>query len=377
MRRRTSLRGLTNSRIYPKRQRFYYFSEEPIENPNTGKVTRWHSLCSISEGEEVARQEKQKILLHNKLDTKGQGDLPIHFETYRLAVLKKREKDRPKEPARVKLFEASNKEISRVCNNIANAFADFNADQVLPVDVAKFLDQWEGKLRMAQTYKARLSDFFAWCCRKGLRSDNPCREVSVEKPAKRRRYITHEEFHAIRDALLIGVDGRPTQSGPMAQCYIDLLYLLYQRGTEVRLLKWSQIDGDVIHFIPTKTERSSGASVDVPVTKDVREVLERAKSLGRVKGMYVIHKPDGTPYTTRGIGSAWTRACERAGMEDATLKDLRAKAMTDAKKAGFTMKQLREAAAHTDEAMTEEYIKQRETPVSEVVLMIPERKKTA
>jgi hypothetical protein len=48
-----------------------------------------------------------------------------------------------------------------------------------------------------------------------------------------------------------------------------------------------------------------------------------------------------------------------------------AKALTDAKKAGYTMPQLKVAAAHSDCSMTEDYIKQRETPMSEVVLDIP------
>lgn len=62
------------------------------------------------------------------------------------------------------------------------------------------------------------------------------------------------------------------------------------------------------------------------------------------------------------------RSCWSNG---ATLKDLRAKALTDAKKAGYSMPQLKVAAAHTDESMTDTYIKQREMPLSEVVLPLP------
>src|SRR5260363_329830 len=47
-------------------------------------------------------------------------------------------------------------------------------------------------------------------------------------PKARDRYNTVAEYHRIRDALLIGADGRPTSSGAMVQCYIDLCYLLYQ-----------------------------------------------------------------------------------------------------------------------------------------------------
>lgn len=370
-RRRKSHSGLTNSRIYAKGKRFYLFSPEPIENPRTGKVAKWHPLCDVAGGEDRARELANEIQGHNRAGA-GAGDMPIYVEKYRLAVLKKREQDRPREPARAKMFEAGGKELTRLCRKIAEAFADFDTAQVLPVDVAAFVDQWEGQ-RMGQVFHARLSGFFSWACRRGLRDDNPCREVQVEAPGKRDTYITHAQYHAIRDALLLGENGRPTPSGPMVQCYVDLCYLLYQRTTEIRLLKWSDVGETEIFFRPTKTEKSSGAKVAVPITTAIRAVLERARACGPVKGLYVIHTAKGQPYSRTGIGSAWKRACQRTGVTGLALKDLRAKALTDAKGAGYRREQLQVAAAHSDAQMTERYIRLRETPVSEVTLELPAR----
>lgn len=372
MRRRQSHRSLTSSRIYPKGNRFYFFSPTPVQNPVTGKVAKWHSLCRIDEGEDKARE---LVRAFRTTIPKTRGRMPIAIEDYRLALLKKREKKRPREPAREVMFKAANDEISRVCRVIATAFEDFNPDQVIPVDVARFLDQWEGQ-RMAQVYRARLSDFYTWACRRGDASSNPVADVKVDKPPKRDRLLTPAEFHAIRDALAIGLDGRATPSGPMIQCYVDLCFLLYQRTTEIRLLKWSDVDldGGLIYFKPTKTEASSGAKVAVPISPVVREVLQRARQVGVVKSMYVIHTLRGQPYTSRGIGDAWERACERAKIEDAMLKDIRAMAATAAKRAGFRPEQIQIGLAHTDVGMTETYIRTRETPVSEVVLQLPERK---
>ncbi|WP_081463671.1 tyrosine-type recombinase/integrase [Candidatus Glomeribacter gigasporarum] len=190
-------------------------------------------------------------------------------------------------------------------------------------------------------------------------------------PKARDRYITDAEYHRIRDALLIGADGRPTSSGAMVQCYIDLCYLLYQRTTEVRLLRWDQIEADGIYFKPTKTEASSGAKVRIPITAALQQVLERARQLGPIKSLYVIHTRNGCPYTSHGMSSAWRRACARAGIEDVTLKDIRAKALTDAKRLGYSIEQLRVGAAHTDTQTTRHYIKQREIPVSDVCLSLP------
>jgi len=369
MRKRQTNKTLSHSRIYIRGKRFCLFSAEAIINPKTGKVAKWHSLCLVDDGELKARELAHAIQTHNMAGT-GAGDFKDYFETYRLAVLKKREKDKPTDKPRLRMFEEGAKEISRKCKVISEAFSDFDVEQIMPVDVAKFLDQWEGQ-RTAQIYRSRFSDFFAWACRKGIRSDNPCREVQVERPASRARYIEHKEFHAIRDALAIGKDGKKTPSGEMMQCYVDLLYLLYQRTTDVRLLKWSDVSDGFINFKPTKTEKSSNISVKIPISPPIQAVLDRAKAIGLVKGLYVIHTIKGQPYATRGVGTAWTRACERAGIANATLKDLRAKALTDAKKAGYTIEQLSVAAAHTDAQMTGTYIKRREVSSSEVVMALP------
>lgn len=300
------------------------------------------------------------------------GDLPEHLTRYRQACLTKRERKRPREPARIKLFERSNAELARICDRISEAFGAFDLEEVRPVDIAHFVDQWEGR-RAAQIYRARLSDFFAWAIRRGLRHDNPAREVTVDTPPRRARYITHGEYHAIRDALLIGADGRPTRSGPMVQAYVDLCYLLYQRTTEIRLLKTSDVRGDAILFTPTKTEHSSGAKVAVPISPAVRMVLDGLRSSSKLQSIYLIHTLAGQPYTPNGIRAAWIRACHRAGVVNATLKDLRAKAATDAQSAGFSKEQIRIGLAHTDGATTDGYLRSRETPRSEVVMRLPPR----
>lgn len=375
--RRLTRTSLAMSRIYVKGKRFYLFSREPLQNPTTGKVARWHSLCPVSDGELIARQRAAAIERGTR-PSDGRGDFGKHMEAYRLDVLRRRESKRPREPARERIFEAGNANITSVCNVLAKSFADFDVEQPLGVDVARCVDQWAGQ-RAAQVYLSRLTDFYRWAIRRGLRPDNPCSDIRVEKPRKRRRYLSDEEWHAARAALLIGDDKRRTASGPMVQCYVDLCYLLYQRTTEIRLLKWSQVDLDAgtIAFTPTKTEDSSGISVLVPISPAVREVLERAKAIGKIKGMYVIHTLDGRPYAANGIGTAWRRACARAGVEDATLKDIRAKAATDAEKAGYTKEEIRVGLAHTDTGMTEHYLRGRKAEQSSVELTLPPAPKRA
>jgi integrase len=213
------------------------------------------------------------------------------------------------------------------------------------------------------------------------REHNPVREVAIEKPKKRDRYITHAEYHAIRDALLTGSKGNKTLSGEMMKCFVDLCYLTAQRSTEIRNLKWSDI-GDTLSFDlnaadlgltfkPSKTALTSQAKVKIRVTDVMQTVFERARAIGKVKSLYVIHTLDGRRYTAAGVRSAWKRASARAGVKNATIKDLRAKALTDAKKLGYTIEQIQVAAAHSDVTTTQDYIKLKEIPESVVELPLP------
>lgn len=56
----------------------------------------------------------------------------------------------------------------------------------------------------------------------------------------------------------------------------------------------------------------------------------------------------------------------RAGLgeKDYTIKDIRAKAMTDASKVGYDLDELQAAGAYAAPPTTQGYIKQREVPVS-------------
>lgn len=358
------------NRIYVRGRKFALFAPEPILNPATGRATRWHVLCPVDQGREKAEQMARAIL--SQAGGGGDGDVPRHMATYEAWELARREKRRPADPQRQKMHAAGSRELARQCRVISDAFGAFDVAQIEPQDVAAFVDQWEGR-RMAKIYHGRLSAFFAWACRKGLRADNPAREIRTERTERRARYVTDAEFRAIREAMALGEDGRRTASGAMMQAFLDLLYLTMQRPTEIRLLRWDQVDemDGHIKFRPTKTDRSSGASVAVPITLDITEALRSARLAGGVKSLYVIHTLQGQPYSVWGISSAWRRACERAGVAGATTRDIRAKAITDARRAGYSLDDLKIAAAHTDARMTGAYVKQAVAPASPVRLKLP------
>jgi hypothetical protein len=77
------------------------------------------------------------------------------------------------------------------------------------------------------------------------------------------------------------------------------------------------------------------------------------------------------PNIASGIRSLFSRAAKRAGIEGGTLKDIRAKAVSDAAKQGYTTAGIEVALAHTDEATSCDYIRDQAVPVSAVVIKLP------
>ncbi len=362
-RRRKTARTLTGTRIFIRRGQFKYFSPEPIVNPMTGAATKWHSLCKVEDGERAARAKLQDLL--GVTAPKGGGDFCAWFGKWRIDIMTKRQSDAPRDPARIEIWRKGTKALNNVLDVIENAFAEFDLRQVAPSDVATFVDQWEGR-RAAQVYRGQLSKFFVWCCRRGILERNPAREVSVATPKKRDVYFDDAQYVAVHNLLSAGSHNERT-----AALYMHLLYLFYQRGTDVRLLKRDQVQGDAIPFRPTKTERSSGARVQVPISEEARSVLEKAKNIAKLRSMYVIHDEEGQPFTARGIGDIFRRACKKTGIKGLSLKDIRSKAATDAKEMGYSDAQLQTALAHTDPSTTRVYLRGRKLPVSEVILRLP------
>ena len=109
-------------------------------------------------------------------------------------------------------------------------------------------------------------------------------------------------------------------------------------------------------------------------------MLERAAAIAKswkVVCGYVIHTRQGTPFTRSGIYSAYRRADKALHGEPIGLnpKARRPYAATLAKKRGFTIEQLKDGLDHTTIRTTKGYVHQHEVPVSQVMMMLPDRKK--
>jgi len=356
---------------------------------------KWHRLCRESAGAAAMYEALVKF----KAVASG-GSMPAAIAAFRRDYIEGEG-----------LALTTKIEYNRVFDVIAQDFVEFTVPQVKAPHIDAFLTNHfsagagkRARPAMKRHAKARLSTFFRWCVRKGLRDDNPCAAVWVKNPPKHKSKWTDETFHKIRDALLPTQDQSKwyrangelradVRSGLVLQCYLDLSFLLYQRATDVRLLRQSQIKehAGLIHFEPSKTAKTSGKDVDIPITREVAAVLARARKLAKIDptlggDAYIIQTSSGRPYTASGIRGAIGFAAERAGLAPPrhagqqkprasgfTAKDLRAYASSSANQQGYSFEKLKTALAHARIATTEGYVQQHTTPVSEVVMRLPNR----
>jgi integrase len=177
-----------------------------------------------------------------------------------------------------------------------------------------------------------------------------CNLVSVEKwnPGGRERDLSHGEFRAIRDAavewLTVGM---------------DIGYLTGARPSDVRALRWSQVGSHSVVLRQIKT----GTRQEFTMNPDLASVLARARQRP-ILGLYVVATDRGQPISRDMMSRAWIAARTAAGIPDAQFRDIRAMAAKASKEGGQDYQAL---LGHTTRAMSERYIKGRQTVVAEPV----------
>ncbi len=352
---------MKTTRVYQSNGSYYYVQDLAERNPKTGRPKqKWHKLTRVDAGE-PAMLKALAALLGEQQDQGG--DMKTLIEAFEA------------DHFRTLTFDVR-KEYERMFEVIAEAFTDFNADQVEPGDVINFLnDNFSGKQNTKGKYKARLSTFFSWCVLNQSKTGvavNPCREIKLKKPTKQRGRLNAGIYWQIYAELT-----------PMGQCFLELMYLTQQRPTEIRLLRESQIGPDRIHFAPTKTAGSSGEAIDQLITPEIRACLERARSLwpkhkvtdlAKRRDPFIIQARDGDKYTKNGIYEIWRDAVEAAGCKGITTRHVRPYAMSVMETMGFDVREIQKRAVHTSVTTTEGYLDQYRDRLSDARLPLPERK---
>lgn len=244
---------------------------------------------------------------------------------------------------------------------IGEAFVEFRAREVRTPDAVEFLREFQDRPRTYNAYRAMLRELMRFAEEKGMRDagTNPVDSIKTMSVKARNRYITDSELRRIKVAMLRSGGQRKdyiNPAGRMACAVVDMAYLTGQRIGDVLGLEWGDMGKDGILFRPAKIEDSTGASVLIEWTPALRGLAARIKAFPKAHLKNVFVTQDGQPYGYEAMKSAWRRALTRAGIKDAHIHDLRAKALTDVDRAHGVLAAQR-MGAHSTQSQTADYVR--------------------
>jgi integrase len=249
---------------------------------------------------------------------------------------------------RPNLSKATNSQYDTAARKLKKMLVQFAPDQVRPKHVAAIKVALASTPNMANRCLSLLRQVFSWALEQQLVEINPAVGIKRHMEGKRGRLISMTEYGAIHG-----------HAGDRLQVIMDLLIRTGQRVGDVLRIRRTDLTDEGIRFVQQKT----GAKLVVPWTPELRAVVDRAKLLhGNIRALTLLHSRRGKTPDYRTVALQWTKACAAAGVADAHIHDLRAVALTAARKQGLNATRL---AGHSSPAQTERYLRDREEPLAD------------
>lgn len=298
---RKKTEGRTLTRLPPKvraKDGSYYYDFGRDERG----VRRWKKLCRITDGEHELYKALAKV---TRGDVATLNDL---FDKFLGS-----EKFKSLAPATQKDYAGY------ITRTLRPVFGDCEPDEVTSGHVAQFLQRRfdGGSPVVANREMACLSSVYNYGLRIDAAKFNPCHGVSRNTEKPRTRYVEHDEFRNVFDAV----------SEPF-QDFLAALYLTGLRQGDIRRLKRSQITPQGLRVTHGKTATSTGKTVLIAMSEALRYFIIRAQTRAP-SSPYVFTNENGDPWTVWAVQSQVRRVRERIGRHDWTLHDIRAKAESD------------------------------------------------
>jgi len=239
-----------------------------------------------------------------------------------------------------KLADNTRKQYNSVAKQLKDVFKDFGTvADIKPYHVAQWQDGHPSRVN-ANTGKSILTTVLNIAIRRGIIERNPAKEVENLTVSRRKRYITDEEFIAIRE-----------KATPVLRAAMDLSYVTGARIGDILDIRLSQITTEGLTIRQEKTEKlqlfKRNAALDL--------AIDNAKAIKRpVRGLFLLCTMRGQQYDYQQLNQWWIKARNEAGIEDVHFHDIRGKSATDAKRAGLDYQAL---LGHATKAMSDSYIK--------------------
>jgi integrase len=285
------------------------------------KNNKWHKL-----GPDYGDALKQYAAFHETIGTETIGAL---ITSYEIDVLAKQAPD---------TIIARRKEFKK----IRPVFGDMAPKDLEAHHAWKYF-QKRGGNRSARKEVSALSAVMSWARREGVVKENPILHVGFPTSKPRDRYVTDEEFLAVRD-----------HASPMVRYAMNISLITGARQKDILNLDRKQVAAGLLQVRQSKT----GKKIDYPVAGSLEENIEAALKIAPQVRQFVIVNRSGKPYTRDGFQTQWKRAVTKAFPNKAdrfTFHDIRAKSLSDA----TTLEEARIRAGHSDPKVTQEIYRRR------------------
>jgi integrase len=233
----------------------------------------------------------------------------------------------------------------RIAAIMGESFREFRPDQVTTPVCAQYLRRYAATPRTHNLHRTMLRQVLAFAALEGLREGfNPVDNVPTRKVEGRKRAVSDAEIAAIK----AGAMGASRNGAALVQM-IDLALLTGQRIGDLIGLRWQDVTEDGIRVQQGKTRERLLIEWS-PALRAAIKACERGDKIG-----HVLKTQSGTGYRYAGIRSAWVRACERAGIEDVNIHDLRGRAGMD-KRDAAGLEAAKDLLGHRSIKTTEHYV---------------------
>lgn len=227
-------------------------------------------------------------------------------------------------------------------DNLRSVFGSVLIEAIKPHHVRTYLDK-RGQTAKARANreKALLSHVFNKAREWGYTdAPNPCQGVKGFTEAGRDRYVTDEEFEAVRAA-----------AHPTVRDAMDVALLTGQRPADVLKIRRDDIRDGALYVRQNKT----GTRRAIELKGELLSVIERISARPRERlSAFLIQDDDGRPLSALALRGRFDKARKAAGV-DFQFRDIRAKTASDTGDLAHSQRLL----GHKNREMTERYVRQR------------------
>ena len=215
------------------------------------------------------------------------------------------------------------------------------------VDIKRWRGKWKDRPRAADTGKQVLSRVCAYAVSEGALTINPCEGIPNLYESNRAEIIWTEDDLA---ALCKVASAEVANAAKLAS-------LTGLRYSDLFKLSWSHVGTNAIEIKTGKSRGKRGAVV--PITAAIRQLLEKIPR----RSTAVLTSSDKKPW--KGFSSSWNKVMKEAGLDkrDLHFHDLRGTAATNFFRAGFSIREIAETLAWSEERverLIDRYVKRDE-----------------